>query len=102
MPCLLYTSYGESFDLSDLNTRCVDDTKVTDHHALIITGIIPNELSEAESAVYAPVSYTHLPHAYRVVLYSRTDGWVWNLQHGKQLLFSHYPTAVHRLSLIHI
>ena len=43
--------------------------------------------------------WSHFPHAYRVVLYSRTDGWVWNLQHGKQLLFSHYPTAVHRRSV---
>lgn len=51
-----FKAYGESFDLSDLNTRCVDDTKVTDHHALIITGIIPNELSEAESAVYALIA----------------------------------------------
>lgn len=51
-----FKAYGESFDLSDLNTRCVDGTKVTDHHALIITGIIPNELSEAESAVYTLIA----------------------------------------------
>ena len=51
-----FKAYGESFDLSDLNTRCVDGTKMTDHHALIITGIIPNELSEAESAVYTLIA----------------------------------------------
>lgn len=32
-----FREYGQSFDLSSLNTRSVDDTKVTDHHALIIT-----------------------------------------------------------------
>lgn len=47
-----FREYGQSFDLSSLNTRSVDDTKVTDHHALIITGTVPEGLSEAESTVY--------------------------------------------------
>ena len=51
-----FREYGQSFDLSDLNTRSVDDTKVTDHHALIITGIIPEGLSEAESTVYTLIA----------------------------------------------
>ena len=42
--------------MSDLNTRSVDDTKVTDHHALIITGISPEGLSEAESTVYTLIA----------------------------------------------
>lgn len=46
----LFREYGRSFDFSALNTRSVDTTKVTDHHALIITGVAPEELSEAESA----------------------------------------------------
>ena len=33
----LFREYGRSFDFSALNTRSVDTTKVTDHHALIIT-----------------------------------------------------------------
>ena len=35
-----------------LNDRCVDDTKLTDHHALIITENLPAALSADESAVY--------------------------------------------------
>ncbi|EXZ71502.1 DNA topoisomerase [Bacteroides fragilis] len=51
-----FREYGDSFDLSNLNTRCVDDTKVTDHHALVITGIAPEGLSEAESTVYSMIA----------------------------------------------
>ena len=51
-----FREYGASFDLSNLNTRCVDDTKVTDHHALVITGISPEGLSEAESTVYSMIA----------------------------------------------
>ena len=51
-----FKEYGNSLDLSSLNTRSVDDTKVTDHHALIITGIAPQELSEAELTVYTLIA----------------------------------------------
>ena len=51
-----FKEYGKAFDLSGLNTRSVDDTKVTDHHALIITGIAPEDLSEAESTVYTLIA----------------------------------------------
>ena len=51
-----FREYGQSFDLSDLNTRSVDGTKVTDHHALIVTGIVPEGLSEAESTVYTLIA----------------------------------------------
>ena len=51
-----FKEYGHSFDLSNLNTHSVDDTKVTDHHALVITGIAPEGLSEAESTVYTMVA----------------------------------------------
>lgn len=47
-----FKEYGQTFDLSKLNTRSMDDAKVTDHHALIITGIMPEELSETETTVY--------------------------------------------------
>ena len=51
-----FSEYGNGFDLSNLNTRPVDATKVTDHHALIITGIAPQELSEAELTVYTLIA----------------------------------------------
>lgn len=51
-----FKEYGQHFDLSGLNTHSVDDTKVTDHHALIITGIVPEGLSEAESVVYGMIA----------------------------------------------
>ena len=37
---------------SNLNRRSVNDTKVTDHHALIITENLPGELSADERAIY--------------------------------------------------
>lgn len=51
-----FREYGRTFDLSGLNTRSVDATKVTDHHALIITGIVPEGLSEAEAVVYEMIA----------------------------------------------
>ena len=51
-----FREYGNTFDLSGLNTRSVDNTKVTDHHALIITWIEPQDLSETESAVYTMIA----------------------------------------------
>lgn len=51
-----FREYGDSFDLSNLNTRCVDDMKVTDHHALVITDISPEGLSGAESTVYSMIA----------------------------------------------
>ena len=51
-----FREYGNTFDLSGLNSRSVDNTKVTDHHALIITGIEPQDLSETESAVYTMIA----------------------------------------------
>lgn len=51
-----FREYGDTLDFSGLNTRSVDNAKVTDHHALIITGIAPHKLSEAESAVYTLIA----------------------------------------------
>lgn len=47
-----FAACAGTLDLARLNTRSVDDEKVTDHHALITTGIAPEGLSEAETAVY--------------------------------------------------
>jgi DNA topoisomerase-3 len=41
---------------SDLNRRAVDDKKVTDHHALLITGNVPKELSADEVVVYTRIA----------------------------------------------
>lgn len=51
-----FREYGGGFDLSDLTTRCVNARKVTDHHALIITGIRPGGLDERERAVYRMIA----------------------------------------------
>ena len=51
-----FREYGRTFDLSGLNTRSVDATKVTDHHALIVTGVVPEGLSEAEAVVYEMIA----------------------------------------------
>lgn len=39
-------------NVDKLNMRSVDGTKVTDHHALIITGIQPKRMSQEEQIVY--------------------------------------------------
>lgn len=51
-----FKEYGDTLDFSGLNTRSIDNAKVTDHHALVITGIAPQELSEAELAVYTLIA----------------------------------------------
>ena len=51
-----FAACGGILDLAHLNTRSVDDRKVTDHHALITTGIAPEGLSEAETAVYTLIA----------------------------------------------
>jgi DNA topoisomerase-3 len=38
--------------LSSLNSLCVDDKKITDHHALLITENCPTKLSDAENSIY--------------------------------------------------
>ena len=47
-----FGSYITEMDNHALNIRSVDDKKVTDHHALLITGNIPKELSVDEQSVY--------------------------------------------------
>lgn len=45
-----------SVDLAALPAACVDAGKVTDHHALLITGVQPGELSEPEQHIYRLVA----------------------------------------------
>jgi DNA topoisomerase-3 len=39
-------------NIGELTRRSVDDTKITDHHALLITGIKPQNLSSDEATIY--------------------------------------------------
>ncbi len=47
-----FAGYAAGLDGTPLNRRSVNDGKVTDHHALIITENLPGELSKDERAVY--------------------------------------------------
>ncbi len=51
-----FKEYGKRFDFEHLNMRSVDDDKVTDHHALIITGVEPEELNTYEQIVYTMIA----------------------------------------------
>lgn len=42
----------EEFDMMRIEKKSVNDKKITDHHALIITGEYPNELPELDKTVY--------------------------------------------------
>ncbi|MDR0726293.1 MAG: DNA topoisomerase III, partial [Prevotellaceae bacterium] len=47
-----FGNYATSMNTNNLNPRSVDDKKVTDHHALLITGNTPKDLSTDEQTVY--------------------------------------------------
>lgn len=47
-----YNKWADSLPETELNKKCVDAGKVTDHHGLLITGIIPEKLPEADKRVY--------------------------------------------------
>ena len=49
--------YAAGMKGKTLNSRPVNDGKVTDHHALIVTENLPGKLEADEQAT---VSYTHL------------------------------------------
>ncbi|TDO04850.1 type IA DNA topoisomerase [Sunxiuqinia elliptica] len=51
-----FAAYAESMDTKILNIRCVDDTKITDHHAIIPTENLPGELSSDERTIYEMVA----------------------------------------------
>lgn len=51
-----FTGYAKSMKGSSLNRRTVDDKKVTDHHALIITENKPGCLQADEQAIYELVA----------------------------------------------
>jgi DNA topoisomerase-3 len=47
-----FGNYATLMGINNLNRRSVDDKKVTDHHALLITGNTPKDLSGDEQIVY--------------------------------------------------
>ena len=51
-----FGQYAASLSGAPLNRRGVDDGKVTDHHALIITENLPDGLSKDEQAIYDMVA----------------------------------------------
>ncbi|MDR0713669.1 MAG: DNA topoisomerase 3 [Bacteroidales bacterium] len=51
-----FGAYAQTMDNSVLNTRCVDDKKVTDHYALLITENIPKDLSSDEQTIYEMIA----------------------------------------------
>ncbi|RGV36065.1 type IA DNA topoisomerase [Bacteroides clarus] len=51
-----FAGYAAGLDSATLNRRSVNDGKVTDHHALIITENLPGELSKDERAIYEMVA----------------------------------------------
>jgi DNA topoisomerase-3 len=53
-PC--FGGYAAKMDVQILNIRCVDDKKVTDHHALLITENAPKDLSGEEQTIYEMVA----------------------------------------------
>lgn len=53
-PC--FAGYAAGLNGTTLNRRSVNDGKVTDHHALIVTENLPGELSKDERAVYELVA----------------------------------------------
>lgn len=51
-----FAEYAAGLNGTTLNRRSVNDGKVTDHHALIVTENLPGELSKDERAVYELVA----------------------------------------------
>ena len=51
-----FAGYAAGLNGATLNRRSVNDGKVTDHHALIVTENLPGELSKDERAVYELVA----------------------------------------------
>ncbi|MBM6672058.1 DNA topoisomerase 3 [Phocaeicola coprophilus] len=51
-----FAGYAAGLDGATLNRRSVNDGKVTDHHAMIVTENLPGELSKDERAIYEMVA----------------------------------------------
>jgi DNA topoisomerase-3 len=51
-----FGDYAETMENVELNTRSVDDKKVTDHHALLITENAPKDISGDEQTIYEMIA----------------------------------------------
>lgn len=51
-----FATYAESMDTKILNIRCVDDAKITDHHAILPTENLPGKLSPDECTIYEMIA----------------------------------------------
>lgn len=51
-----FSSYAEEMDLKILNIRAVDDSKITDHHAILPTENIPKELAADQRTIYEMIA----------------------------------------------
>lgn len=51
-----FSAYAEEMDLKILNIRAVDDSKITDHHAILPTENIPKELTADQRTIYEMVA----------------------------------------------
>ena len=51
-----FSSYASRMEVSTLNMRSVDDKKVTDHHALLITENQPKDLPADEQTIYEMIA----------------------------------------------
>ena len=51
-----FATYAEKLSEMNLNIRCVDEKKVTDHHALLITENLPDSLSSEERTIYEMIA----------------------------------------------
>lgn len=48
----VFGEYTKELSSKNLNIRCVDSKKVTDHHALLITGLLPEGIGYDERKIY--------------------------------------------------
>lgn len=48
--------FAKALEKATLNTKCVNDVKVTDHHALLITDNTPSGLSTSEDVIYKMIA----------------------------------------------
>ena len=48
----IYGQFAAALAQKELNRRSVDDEKVGEHHALVVTGRVPRDLQEAEQRIY--------------------------------------------------
>jgi len=51
-----FSKYRNNYNFS-LNKRSVNDDKVTDHHAILVTGQTPNNLNEKEESIFELITF---------------------------------------------